>query len=231
MRKNILWIVVLGAALSVGSGGAPVAGTERQEGVASFPSKVELITVDAVVLDAKDKPVSGLTRDDFQVSEDGHPRDIASFEAFALNPEAETEEETAAVKAPVVNNRTTAHRTGRAFALLVDDIRIPRPQTDYTRHAVASFIEKALVDGDEVTLGTTSGKAWWSTRIPEGREDLLKVLERVQGNFIDPSSREHMTEYEAFWISNYEQGGGAPQDGSLAEQTGNVGSPLQRVEL
>ena len=59
----------------------------------TFPSGVELITVDAVVLDRDGRPVPGLTREDFVVKEDGRPREIASFEAFEAGaPEAEETE-------------------------------------------------------------------------------------------------------------------------------------------
>src|SRR5258706_14903077 len=56
----------------------------------AFPSEVELVTVDAVVVDAKGKPVVGLTRDDFVVEEDGHPQGIVTFEAVSVGSEPET---------------------------------------------------------------------------------------------------------------------------------------------
>jgi VWFA-related protein len=171
--------------------------------------------------------VSGLTRDDFTVTEDGHPRDIASFEAFSLEPGSD-EGKPAPVPA-VAENEPETRRTGRAFAVLVDDLRLPRQLTEATRGAVRHFIEQSLADGDEVTLGTTSGKAWWSARIPEGRDDLLAVLDRIDGSYVDPRSRENMTEYEAFWIDNYEQGASLPQTGSLMEQLDSPSSLLQRV--
>jgi len=53
------------------------------------------------------------------------------------------------------------------------------------RQAIRGFLERSLVAGDDVTLGSTSGSAWWSARIPEGREDLLTVLDRVEGRYVD----------------------------------------------
>ena len=50
----------------------------------TFPTGIELITVDAVVVDDKGRPVDGLTRDDFFLQEDGKPQEIANFEAIAL---------------------------------------------------------------------------------------------------------------------------------------------------
>ncbi len=46
-----------------------------------FGSEVELITVDAVVINKFGKAVGGLTRDDFRVSEDGRAVEIVRFEA------------------------------------------------------------------------------------------------------------------------------------------------------
>lgn len=224
-----LSLVLLSAFLMV----APAAprsasAAQDQESVATFPSKVELITVDAVVLDSAGKPVGGLGRNDFTVSEDGQPRDIVSFEAFSLEPEAATGGQPTPAPA-VASNAPAAGRTGRAFALLVDDVRMPRSLTGATRSAVRHFIEQSLVDGDEVTLGTTSGKAWWSAHIPEGREDLLAVLGRIEGNYVDPKTRENMTEYEAFWIDTYEQGQQPSRAGNLNEQLDNPASYLSRV--
>ena len=53
-------------------------------------------------------------------------------------------------------------------------------------------------------MATTSGDAWWSARIPEGREDLLAVLARVRGRHVDVPVLDRMTEYEAFWIAHHE---------------------------
>src|SRR6266851_5322830 len=52
----------------------------------TFPSQVELITVDAVVVDHDGRPVPGLTKDDFVVKEDGRIQEIATFESFVLEP-------------------------------------------------------------------------------------------------------------------------------------------------
>jgi VWFA-related protein len=228
MNIRRISVASLGAALALASASdAALRAAQDPGSVATFPSKVELITVDAVVVDSAGKPVSGLTRDDFTVSEDGRPRDIASFEAFSLNPETLGAESTPAPA--VADNTTEIRRTGRAFAILVDDMRLPRHLTPATRGAVRHFIEHSLADGDEVTLGTTSGKAWWSARIPEGRDDLLAVLDRIEGSYVDPRTRENMTEYEAFWIDNYEAGASLPTSGSLAEQLDNPASILQRV--
>ena len=176
-------------------------GVPAQPPAPTFPSKVELITVDGVVVDKKGQPVPGLTRDDFVVEEDGRPQTIVSFEAVRL----ETEPAEAAPAAAVVasNEAAEKRRPGRAFAIVLDDLGLELSDAVETRRAVARFLERSVQDGDEVTLATTSANAWWSARIPEGRDDLLAVTERLRSRTSNASSAsDYMSDYEAFWIEN-----------------------------
>src|SRR5512137_998415 len=91
----------------------------------TFPSGVELITVDAVVLDKDGRPVPGLTREDFVVKEDGRPREIASFEAFVAGAPETDEPETPSA---VASNAPSTRGTGRAFAIVVDDVSLSQDQ-------------------------------------------------------------------------------------------------------
>src|SRR5260221_3838621 len=93
--------------------------------VPTFPSQVELITVDAVVVAQAGRPVPGLTKDDFVVKEDGRIQEIATFESFVLEP-AEAPSEPPAIAS---NEPTARSRNGRSFAILIDDVRIPPERT------------------------------------------------------------------------------------------------------
>lgn len=62
----------------------------------TFPSESELVNVNVVVLDAKGKLVTGLTRDDFVVYEDDQRMDLALFgRAFTDQAEAGTDDDVA----------------------------------------------------------------------------------------------------------------------------------------
>jgi hypothetical protein len=72
--------------LALAAAGAP-AGEARpqpppapQTGTA-FPSSVDVVNVDVVVLDRQGNPIEGLTQADFTVQEDGRPQAISAFEA------------------------------------------------------------------------------------------------------------------------------------------------------
>ena len=208
--------------------GKPQSQPQAPPAVPIFSSEVQLITVDAVVLDKQHRPVPGLTRDDFVVTEDGRPVEIVSFEAFA-QPESEPEEEPAA-PSPVATNAPRSKASGRAFAVLVDDLNtLPEHSAD-ARSAVRAFLETGLRNGDEVVVGTTSGDIWWTGRIPEARADLLSALERTRGKYEERFSFNQMTEYEAYRIANYEDSPAAAASGpappSLSGRAPNVSEPL-----
>src|SRR4026209_1646332 len=51
-----------------------------------FRAGIDLVTVDAVVLDKDGNPVPGLTRQDFEVEEDGREQQITEFQSVGLPP-------------------------------------------------------------------------------------------------------------------------------------------------
>jgi len=183
---------------------------------ATFPSKVELITVDVVVVDKNGQPVSGLTQDDFVVEEDGRPQRIVSFEAVR-DLAAPPSPPPTAVR--VASNEAAAPRLARAFAIVLDDLGLELADAVETRRAVAAFLENSVQDGDEVTLATTSGDAWWSAPIPEGRDDLLAVAGRLRSRVANASNAsDYIADYEAFWIENRGDFAAAPIMGRVIKR-------------
>src|SRR5207245_3467615 len=106
---------------------AALAGTSApaQQGIPSpapaFPSQVELVTVDAVVVDAKGRAVPGLTAADFTVIENGVPQAITRFEAVQL-PAGPAPPPSR--NAPFSTNQSPEARQGRTFVLVFDDIHL-----------------------------------------------------------------------------------------------------------
>ncbi len=109
----------------------------------------------------------------------------------------------------MASNEPAASDSGRAFAIVLDDLRIAPERTPAAREAVTALLGRSVRDGDLVTLASTSGNAWWSARVPEGREDLLAVLARARGRYVDAPVLDRMSDYEAFWIANHEDSSGS----------------------
>jgi len=87
--------------------------------------------------------------------------------------------------------------------IVFDDVNVTPLRVGAARAAVAEFLRKGLRDGDRAMLVATSGSAWWSTRIPAGREELLRIVERLEARFQPDSGPERMSDYEAMRIHLY----------------------------
>jgi VWFA-related protein len=178
----------------------------------TFPSGVQIVTVDAVVLDEQGRAVRGLTAQDFALTEDGKAQDIASFEAFDLAEEAEEEP---GRPSPVATNLRPARGGARAFVVLVDDNGLSPSNLPPLAQALQRFLGQGFIEGDEVTLATTSGSLWWSVRLPEGREDLQALVARIRGGRLAESASDFLSEWEAYRIDGFESGGEVPSGSSL----------------
>ncbi len=77
LLRNIAVLLVCAAAF--GQQPTPDTAVQQRENVPTFRSDVKLVNVYVTVVDEKGAPVGGLTKDDFQLSEDGVPQSIAVF--------------------------------------------------------------------------------------------------------------------------------------------------------
>jgi len=187
--------------------GAALAGAQDPPQIPTFASKVELVTVDAVVMDGEGRPVRGLAAEDFVLSEDGKPQRVESFEAIDLGEGPEGSASTTR-PSPEATNLRPASRAARSFVLLVDDMSLAPARQPVVRSAIARFVEAGLRDGDEVIFATTSADVWWSARMPEGREDLEALAARVTARSFGDSARDAQSEWEAYQINHHEIGAG-----------------------
>jgi VWFA-related protein len=190
----------------------------------TFTSEVELVTVDAIVLGEDGRPVRGLTREDFALSEDGKPQEIMSFEAF---DGAELAEAAASHSLPVASNTRARDDRSGAFVLLVDDLGIDVRRLPRLLEALSAVLQSAFRAGDEVTLVTASGSLWWGIRFPEGREDIPFLLRRATSRKFPEVGDDFMSEYEATQIANHERLTVGP-DASTADLPDYLGRVVRR---
>ena len=177
---------------------APPAGETPQ-----FPAQVEMVVVDIVVSDKKGSSVSGLKADDFEITEDGKRQTIASFEAIGA-PTAPGAGAAPPIARPRMSTNTSPEvRTGRSFVIVFDDMNITPYKVNQAKAAVAQFLQKSVQEGDRVMLVATSGSTWWSTKMPAGRDELIKLLKRLDGRYIPDTGPDRMTDHEALRIHIY----------------------------
>jgi len=181
---------------------APVAQTTARtpETTPSFPAQIELVDVDVVVTDKKGNPIKGLKQSDFVIEENGDKQVVTTFEAIEL-PELPVEE---SPPRPAVSDNTRAVTdTGRSLVVIFDDIHMTPFQARRAKGAVAEFLKVGVREGDRVSLVATGGGAWWTTRMMAGSDELIAMLDRLEGRHIPDISTSRLSDQEAMRIHVY----------------------------
>ncbi len=183
------------------AGQSPVPSPAPNE-LPTFAVDVEQVLVDAVVIDKQGAPVTGLTRDAFVVKEDGVLQELSTFQPVDLPPNPPPD---VIPRRPVIStNDSPEARTQRTFVVLFDDVHLTPFQAKRARPAVSEFLKNGVREGDRVTVVATGGGAWWSSRMLSGRDELLKLVGRLDGRLIPDTSPERMTDYEAMRVHTFQ---------------------------
>ncbi len=195
MNRNgiILWTAaLLLAGLGPATASAPPAPQEVP--APEFPAAVDVVTVDVVVLDRDGNPIEGLSPDDFTVRDKGRIRPITRFEAVTLTESAQAPPP---MRARVSTNTVPDPRPERTFVIVFDNVHMSEARALVAKDAVTEFMTTNLADGDRVVLIPTSGGAWWSARLPEGRQDIVAALARLEGERPRILGPDRISDYEA----------------------------------
>jgi VWFA-related protein len=152
-------LVVIAGLLSGVAGAAAGAGAPhdagRQAPTQTFRTRVELVTVDVNVIDHEGRPQRGLAVEDFQVTVDGKPRRVATVD-FVDQQTTEVAAPPALAGAtgdpqPITWSSNEGARTGRLYALIVDQANIQPGGIRAATEAATRFVQK-LAATDRIAL-------------------------------------------------------------------------------
>ena len=140
--------------------------------------QTNVVQVPVVVRDLHGKAVAGLKKSDFQLFDDGHPVQIASFSVESFSPQPvqyvqppQVVDTSLPPIAPAVNPRPT---TTRYIALFFDDLSMRAPDMVMARKAAESFVSTSLKPGDKIGIFTTSTQD--TLNFTDNVSDLLATL-------------------------------------------------------
>jgi VWFA-related protein len=140
----------------------------------------ELVQVRALVTDGKGQPVDGLTKDDFEVFEDGKPQPI-SF--FSIVRAPGREQERAAVPGAKPNRAAPA----RTVVLLVDTLHLAPANLVRAKVFMRKFVNETMTDHDTVAVVSTSGNLGILQQFTSDRSVLRRAIDRLTP-FLKPYS-------------------------------------------
>ncbi|MDJ0839240.1 MAG: VWA domain-containing protein [Acidobacteriota bacterium] len=135
------------------------------------------------VVDKNGEPVTGLTRDDFQVWEDGKPRKLTFFDAVDLPAQAEIDETEADRTSLSAGDPSAAQGSSlpvRAFVIYIDTGTMRKKTFTQVRRAAAHFIKNQMLSTDRVKLVHFDGVLTQITPFTNNKRKLLAGLKRIK---------------------------------------------------
>jgi VWFA-related protein len=182
-RGRILSLV--GVAVVAGAGLVPgvravLAQTQAPPSV-TFQVEVNYVDVDAVVTDEQGNFVPGLTRDDFEVFEDGKPQKIDMFSYVELP--VEREDRFAVLGRPVSTDTRSNARPfdGRVYVVVMDDLDISPLRGGLVKRAARDFINQHFGANDIAAVVYTSGRTDATQDFTSDRGLLIAAIDKFVG--------------------------------------------------
>jgi len=173
----------------------------RPPALYKLTADAKLVEVGVVVRDPRGHAVAGLTKDDFEVADEGKKRPVSAFSAETSAPMPATAVGT--VTPPAVASSAPATVSQRYVALLFDDWSMTHAELLPAQAAARRFVKDGLRGGDHAALFTMSGaqNVAFTTDISKLSDAIgnLRLNSRGNGHVECPS----MTPYEAYLIANH----------------------------
>ena len=164
----------------------------------TFKAEIEYVEVDVVVTDGKGKSVRDLTRDDFQVFEDGRRQNISNF-TFVNIP---TEQPDRPLFQPDALEPDTASNerpfSGRLYVVVLDDINIAFLRSQLVKNAAKQFIQRNLGANDLMAIVSTGGGSDSSQEFTSNKRLLLNAADRFMGQKLQSTALARNDEYMRF---------------------------------
>jgi VWFA-related protein len=197
--------LLLGGTIALGSQPSQTASQVPRQ----FPAGVELVRIDVVVLDRSGHPVTGLTPGDFEVTEEGRPHEIVSFEPIVVRA---TPKPIPPLSAPTSVSETIvpAPQANRFFLIFFDDIHVSAPAAQRVRAQLIPFLERETQQGDWVTIAAPLAGLRWTARTAYERSQLPVVVQSLKGLLVRHPFPGDPSDFEAMRISEY--GGRLPME-------------------
>jgi VWFA-related protein len=168
-------------------------------------TNTELVQTAVTVVDKKGSFVDGLQREQFELTVDGKPRQVAFFERIASGSVRERELAAAGVG---VNSRApvpAATVLGRTIVFFIDDLHLEPDSLNRTRSMLQHFVDHELSSNDNVAVVSASGQVGFLEQFTNSREVLEAAIGRLvprqyDANGYSVGSSTKMTEYMALSI-------------------------------
>jgi VWFA-related protein len=156
---------------------------------ANFSTTVKLVVVDCIVTDRNGRPIETLTKDDFQIFEDGKPQQIRTAELQRLNTKPLPPTSFASRTTPLpprpksqpvdTASALTKYQDRRLIVIFLDFSSMDTPEQIRATQAAEKFISTQLTASDMVSIMMYSSSLRTLVDFTDDRDQLLTTLHNV----------------------------------------------------
>ena len=178
--------ITLAAQAPPGQKPAPTQAPQRPP---DFKTGVDFVTMDAIVRNARDQFVADLSKDEFEIFEDGVKQEISSFTLIhggrvhnLLSPPPPPTQE--GIILPPSRPRNDA--AGRIFLIIVDDLHLDFRNTGRIRDLFKRISRTLVHEGDMFGIVST-GPSSLAIDLTYDRKILDDAIKKISGNALRPS--------------------------------------------
>lgn len=142
-----------------------------------------LIQIDAVVTDERGRQVTNLTAEEFEILEDGKPREITHFSYInhaAPGSVASEGPTPPSVRTNVRPVRLRPEQLRRTIVFVIDDLTMSYDSAYQARRAMRRFVEEQMEPGDLVAVVRASAGVGALQQLTNDKAQLLTAVERVR---------------------------------------------------
>jgi len=147
-----------------------------------------LIQIDVTVTDKSGKIVTGLSREDFEVFENGEKQNISNFSYISGTTAGATITGGENAAAGAQNTQQgppkplTPQQVRRAIAVVIDDLNLSFESVFSTRIALKKFVNERMEPNDLVAVIRTSGGVGALQQFTSDKRLLLAAIEKIRWN-------------------------------------------------
>jgi VWFA-related protein len=153
---------------------------------------VNLVQVDAVVVDSKDRPVTNLKKEDFVILQDGKSQAITNFSFVTTKPEGVRTTSAPTRQAPAPkgmpapppppSRAISPTKAGRTVALVVDDLGLSFESISRIRGSLKKFVDQDMQPGDLVAVIRTGAGMGALQQFTNDKRILYAAIDKVKYN-------------------------------------------------
>jgi VWFA-related protein len=163
---------------------------------------VNLVQVDAVVIDSHGRRVTDLTKDDFVILQDGKPHKVTHCTYFAVPPAAPVPSAISApAGTPVAVRALKPSQTRRVVALVIDDLGMAFSSVHFARQALKQWVDEQMQPGDLVSVVRTGANGGAFQQFTNDKRLLHASIDRARWNGLGRAESDAVKELD-FGVEN-----------------------------